>query len=316
MSVTYYPWQMKDKDGRLLSPNVKTDTITTPEGDPIGGFITQSELAPVYGSKESYAVGEFCSVNNDVYRCVNPVPDSSVAFDPTDWENTNFGDEITSTNEILANIMNLVYPVGSIYMSTDSVNPSTKFGGTWVAWGSGKVPVGVDANDTAFDTVEETGGSKSESYTPAGSNAAVKLTAAQSGVPAHAHGLNSHKHTYDKAKTPTGGTAITVEQMPSHTHIASWYQPGNTGGAKFLYGATNSTLIGTDSSPIGSTGGGKTHTHTISTTSTDTGAASGNTANNTAAAASESHNHTFTGTAATISHLQPYITCYMWKRTA
>lgn len=28
------------------------------------------------------------------------------------------------------------------------------------------------------------------------------------------------------------------------------------------------------------------------------------------------HSHTFTGTASTISTLQPYVTCYMWKRTA
>ena len=32
--------------------------------------------------------------------------------------------------------------------------------GTWVAFGAGKVPVGIDSSDTDFDTVEETGGSK------------------------------------------------------------------------------------------------------------------------------------------------------------
>ena len=31
-----------------------------------------------------------------------------------------------------------MYPVGSIYMSVDSTNPSALFGGTWVAWRSGK----------------------------------------------------------------------------------------------------------------------------------------------------------------------------------
>lgn len=32
--------------------------------------------------------------------------------------------------------------------------------GTWVAWGSGRVPVGVDTSDTDFDTAEKVGGSK------------------------------------------------------------------------------------------------------------------------------------------------------------
>lgn len=59
-------------------------------------------------------------------------------------------------------IMNIdfVYPIGSIYLSINSTNPSKWFGGTWVAWGTGRVPVGVDANQTEFGTVEKTGGSK------------------------------------------------------------------------------------------------------------------------------------------------------------
>lgn len=35
----------------------------------------------------------------------------------------------------------LMHPIGSIYMSVENINPSTLFGGTWVAWGSGRVPV-------------------------------------------------------------------------------------------------------------------------------------------------------------------------------
>jgi hypothetical protein len=54
-----------------------------------------------------------------------------------------------------------VYPVGCIYTSVVSTNPATVFGfGTWVAFGAGKVLVGLDAGQTEFDTVEETGGAK------------------------------------------------------------------------------------------------------------------------------------------------------------
>ena len=53
-----------------------------------------------------------------------------------------------------------IYPVGSIYMSVVSTNPGTLFGGTWSAWGAGRVPVGIDPGDADFDTAEETGGAK------------------------------------------------------------------------------------------------------------------------------------------------------------
>ena len=48
-------------------------------------------------------------------------------------------------------IFNKVYPVGSIYLSVNSTNPSSYFGGTWVAWGSGRVPIGVNTSDTRFE---------------------------------------------------------------------------------------------------------------------------------------------------------------------
>ena len=59
-------------------------------------------------------------------------------------------------------VLNTFYPVGSIYMSTSSTNPTSYMGGTWEKWGSGRVPVGVDASDEDFKKVEQTGGSKRE----------------------------------------------------------------------------------------------------------------------------------------------------------
>lgn len=53
-----------------------------------------------------------------------------------------------------------MYPVGSVYTNiSDSTNPATLFGfGTWVAI-AGRVVVGLDAGNAAFDTAGETGGS-------------------------------------------------------------------------------------------------------------------------------------------------------------
>jgi hypothetical protein len=54
-----------------------------------------------------------------------------------------------------------LYPVGSIYTNAAvSTNPGTLLGfGTWSAFGAGRVMVGLDAGNAAFDTAQETGGS-------------------------------------------------------------------------------------------------------------------------------------------------------------
>ncbi len=70
--------------------------------------------------------------------------------------------KINSLEDLKAEIMNAIYPIGSIYMSTSNTNPSGLFGGEWNAWGSGKVPVGVDSNNTNFDIVEKTGGNETQ----------------------------------------------------------------------------------------------------------------------------------------------------------
>ena len=73
------------------------------------------------------------------------------------------------------------YPIGALFTTTavyaDSAAVVTAIGGTtWVAFGAGKVLVGLDSGDTDFDTVEETGGAKTGSHT---------LTTAE--IPAHTH---------------------------------------------------------------------------------------------------------------------------------
>lgn len=70
---------------------------------------------------------------------------------------------ISDTSVGEPSIFDLVYPVGSIYMSATMstvAQVQAAFGGTWIAWGSGKVPVGVNTSDTDFNAVEKTGGYK------------------------------------------------------------------------------------------------------------------------------------------------------------
>ena len=56
------------------------------------------------------------------------------------------------------------YPVGALFFTTVSTNPGTLYGGTWAAWGGGRVPVGVNTADSDFNTVEKTGGKKTERH--------------------------------------------------------------------------------------------------------------------------------------------------------
>lgn len=56
--------------------------------------------------------------------------------------------------------MNQLYKVGDIYITTNSANPSTRFGGTWELFGPGRTMVCVDTSQTEFNSVKKTGGEK------------------------------------------------------------------------------------------------------------------------------------------------------------
>ena len=60
--------------------------------------------------------------------------------------------------------VDLIYPIGSIYMTTSTVSPAVLFGGTWERI-KGRCIVGVDENDTDFNTVSKTGGEKTHTLT-------------------------------------------------------------------------------------------------------------------------------------------------------
>lgn len=57
-------------------------------------------------------------------------------------------------------ILNLVYPIGSIYMSVNGMDPSDLFGGSWVRFANGRTVFSVDESDVGgnFGFSEKTGG--------------------------------------------------------------------------------------------------------------------------------------------------------------
>ena len=92
---------------------------------------------------------------------------------------TKFSSQLTNLKN---DVISQIYPIGSIYISTNITNASDlkeKLGvGTWESYGKGKTLVGVDENDSSFNSVEKTGGSKT-----------VKLNT--SNLPNHTHVIPS-----------------------------------------------------------------------------------------------------------------------------
>lgn len=173
-------------------------------------------------------------------------------------------------SDAVTNAVNAAYPVGSIFMSTIATNPATQLGvGTWAAWGTGRVPVGVDAAQTEFNTTEKTGGAKTH-----------VLTATN--LPTHTHTMN---HDHPSFTTPLTG---------DHAHQLSF--SNNTGSSASNIPKGTTTTDTNFSGPVGQNGA---HQHTIDVPYYDGSTGSGNGLNSTA-----------------VNHLPPYITCYMWKRTA
>lgn len=64
-----------------------------------------------------------------------------------------------------AAVVNLIYPVGSIYMSTSATNPNSLFGGSWERYAVGRVLVGVSEGEGEFAGPGYTGGEKYHTLT-------------------------------------------------------------------------------------------------------------------------------------------------------
>ena len=109
--------------------------------------------------------------------------------------------QVASTAFVQAALIG-AYPVGSIYMNaTVATNPATLLGfGTWTAFGTGRVPIGIDTGDADFDTLGETGGTK-DSIVPSHTHLAV-TSSTDSG----------HTHTVPDVATGTAGSSVTIGQ--------------------------------------------------------------------------------------------------------
>ena len=183
-------------------------------------------------------------------------------------------------------ILNVIYPVGSVYLTINDVNPQTLFGGTWV-----KCSGGFIYGSTGTGTSGDNGNGSGTSVSSSGSG-------------------------------NTGSTALSVSQMPSHNHTITVNSKSLTGNLNSMYGSSgvsplrdncrvdgvfsrNGTTTKNTPGYTAVKGYGlhidASHSHSVSTNSSTTGGNSGNTTN--------------TGSGKGHSHNIPYIAVYMWRRT-
>ena len=137
-----------------MSDYTKATNFTLKDGlssGDAGKIIKGSEIDAEYTAIAS-AVTSKADLNGPTFTGTPSAPTAAFGTSST---------QIATTAFVQAGLAG-AYPVGSIYMNAAvSTNPATLLGfGTWVAFGAGKVPVGLNAADSDFNTVEETGGTK------------------------------------------------------------------------------------------------------------------------------------------------------------
>ena len=141
-------------------------------------------------------------------------------LDVTGIRNLTVTGDVSNASGTLTTLQ-AVYPVGSIYINAAvSTNPGTLLGfGTWVAFGTGRTMVGIDAAQTEFDTLEEVGGFKTHTLT-------------ESELPSH-----YHLQGYGADATPRNGVTTGLSSV----------RIDNDGDAYFSTSAAHTSSVGSGS---------------------------------------------------------------------
>jgi hypothetical protein len=144
-------------------------------------------------------------------------PTASTGTDTTQIATTAFVNASITADAVTAEeFVNAVYPVGSVYINAGvATNPATLLGhGTWVAFGAGKVMVGLDSGDTDFNTLEETGGEKEHTLTV-------------DELPSHSHPLEGKSTGAPGTRTNTIASGYTNDGIAQSTEETGGDQPHN-----------------------------------------------------------------------------------------
>lgn len=161
-----------------------------------------------------------------------------------DWDgNVNLPSTASTYQINNTNILQLIYPIGAIYMSTNDTLPAALVSfGTWTQIKDVFLLAAGDAYSAG-----STGGSATIEYTPAGSNSATALSVAQ---------MPSHYHYIVRNANSQGAT--TASELSASNYISAYATAAKTDLTYSLRHHNSTPNVGRSSSQ----GSGNTHNHT------------------------------------------------------
>ena len=225
------------------------DTTTTNANSAFSSALTKPEVgasSATWGAKLNTDMDLIDTTVNAHHALINGLTSSVAEINVLDSDTAGTTPTLAATDRLfvhdvgtgnvqvtIAEIMKMIYPVGSIYTNaTSATNPATLLGfGTWTAFGAGKVPVGLDSGDTDFDAAEETGGAKTvtiaEANLPAHTHAVGTLATASTGAHTHTithsddNGSGDGDGTLGPSCCPNSNATSTTNSAGAHTHTIS-----------------------------------------------------------------------------------------------
>jgi len=181
-------------------------------------------------------------------------------------------------------LVNSVYPIGSIYISFKNVPPNNFIGGVWERWAEGRIIVGVDETTLISNSAWEEWNNDPEALP-------------EDEPPMNLPGLFGESNITGGEKKHT----LTTEEIPSHNH-----------GTISLTGGAYNYAAEAKSTPIW---GGGVCSQRVNTEWMGW-CGSSDYENNKWDGFQVSADHTHDTQGANVAHnnLQPYRTCYIWRR--
>ena len=158
--------EFKVNNGKMVSGDKELSfNGKVPVGDSYVKIKSNGDVAINITDGEFYAVKDYDEIGVSINGSEEPaLTREELAKKIAELEKIVSDNKSELENKINSNF-DKIYPVGSIYISTSSTNPSTIYGGTWERYGQGKTLVGLNESETEFSTVNKIGGEKTHTLT-------------------------------------------------------------------------------------------------------------------------------------------------------